>query len=56
MRKRTDKTQKVKPSEILEELKPLMDDYFSGDISFDGKAITYRLPSGESILIIAKYL
>ncbi len=41
----------VSATDLLAELKPLLDDYFVGDISFDGNAITYCLPNGQKFCI-----
>ncbi|MDE6586259.1 MAG: hypothetical protein K2K80_06240 [Clostridia bacterium] len=37
----------VKAEELLEEIKPLFDDYFVGEISFDGESLFYLLPNGQ---------
>lgn len=44
----------VDASELLAEIVPLMRDLFVGCISFDGKNITYRMPSGQCYRISAE--
>lgn len=39
---------------ILAELEPLLDDYFKGEISFDGQNITYCLPNGQRFKLSAE--
>ncbi len=48
--------QPITASELLEEIEPLLDDYFIGKISFDGRGITYILPNGQKFLIKAELL
>lgn len=44
----------VSAETILAEIKPLMSDFFYGDISFDGQGITYCLPNGQKFILSAK--
>lgn len=44
----------VTPEEIIAELFPLLADYFVGETEFDGKAITYKLLNGQTIIITAQ--
>ncbi len=44
----------ISASELIAEIKPLLDDYFIGDISFDGEEITYRLLNGQTFLLKAE--
>ncbi len=44
----------ITATELLEEMKPLLDDYFIGEIGFHGNAITYRLPNGQTFCIKAE--
>lgn len=41
----------VTAKDLLEEIKPLLKDYFVGEISSADDGITYRLPNGQSFLI-----
>jgi len=41
---------------LLEEIMPLLDDYFVGEISLSGGSITYILPNGQKFLITAELL
>ena len=45
---------KVSEEDILYSLKPLIDEYFAGDCTCDGKEITYVLPGGEKFAINVK--
>ena len=40
--------------ELIEEILPLVKEYFIGDVSFDGQSILYRLPNGQKFKIIAE--
>ncbi len=46
--------QPVTAKDLLEEIKPLLEDYFIGDISFDGKGIVYTLPNGQKFILKAE--
>ncbi len=46
--------QPVTAKDLLEEIKPLLEDYFIGDISFDGKVIVYTLPNGQKFILKAE--
>ena len=37
----------VEACEILAEIEPLLKDYFKGEVSFDGKTLTYALMNGQ---------
>ena len=45
---------KVMSNEVLEELEPIMKDYFAGKISFKKTKILYRLPNGQVFRILAR--
>lgn len=45
---------KVSEEDILYSLKPLIDEYFAGDCTCDGKEIVYVLPGGEKFAIKVK--
>lgn len=40
--------------EILTELMPLLKDYFKGEVSFDGKTLTYALMNGQKFKLSAE--
>ncbi len=44
----------VTGNDLLEEIRPLLDDYFIGEIFFDGNTVTYRLPNGQKFRIKAE--
>lgn len=44
----------IAAEELLEEIFPLLEDYFLGTISFDKNVITYNLPNGQNIIIRAE--
>lgn len=44
----------VSASRILEEIEPLIRTYFVGKISFGGGGITYKLPNGQTFLIMTE--
>lgn len=44
----------VKAESLLEEILPFLKEYFIGEISFDGKAVFYRLPNGQQFKITAQ--
>lgn len=44
----------VEASEILAELTPLLKDYFKGEVSFDGKTLTYALMNGQKFKLSAE--
>ncbi len=46
--------QPITAKDLLEEIKPLLEDYFIGDISFDGKVIVYTLPNGQKFILKAE--
>ncbi len=39
---------------LLEEIKPILDDYFIGEICFQNNGIAYRLPNGQTFCIKAE--
>lgn len=41
----------VSAEELAQEILPLLEDYFIGDFSSEGGAITYRLPDGQTFVI-----
>ncbi len=44
----------VAANEILAEIKPLLEDYFNGKITFDGQNITYCLLNGQKFKLSAE--
>lgn len=44
----------VAANEILAEIKPLLEDYFQGEITFDGQSITYCLMNGQKFKLSAE--
>ena len=44
----------VSAASLLEEMLPLLYDYFIGEIRRDGGDITYLLPNGQKFIITAK--
>ncbi len=44
----------VAATEILAEIKPLLEDYFQGEIAFDEKSITYCLLNGQKFKLLAE--
>ena len=38
---------------LLEEILPLMEDYFVGEISLKGNGLVYRMPNGQRFVITA---
>jgi len=44
----------VEAGELLEEIKPLLEDYFIGDVSCNGEGIVYTLPNGQKFILSAK--
>ncbi len=44
----------VAANEILAEIKPLLEDYFNGEIIFDGQNITYCLLNGQKFKLSAE--
>ena len=43
----------IKEKDLLVEILPLMQEYFVGDIAFNGHTISYRLPNGQTFRITA---
>ncbi len=41
----------ITASGLLEEIKPLLDDYFVGEISFGCGGLIYCLPNGQKFII-----
>ncbi len=44
----------ITAGELLEEITPLLDDYFIGKILFDGQNVFYTLPNGQKFAIKAE--
>ena len=44
----------IEAESLLQELAPLLDEYFIGNISLDGRAIFYRMPNGQKFKITAR--
>lgn len=45
---------KISAANLIEEIKPLLDEVFFGDLSSDGDTIVYTLPNGQKFGISAK--
>ena len=43
----------INASDLLAEIYPLLEDYFVGQIAFDGDNITYTLLNGQKFAILA---
>lgn len=43
----------IKACSLLAEIKPLLEDYFVGEISLDDRGITYILPNGQRFILSA---
>ena len=58
IKKFNDEFAKREPSiaakELLEEILPLMKDYFEGEMVFTGRAINYIMPNGQGFIITAR--
>jgi len=44
----------IQATQLLSEIYPLLEDYFEGEISFDGQEISYRLPNGQHFRVSAQ--
>ena len=44
----------IEATQLLEEILPVLQDYFEGLIYFNGKVINYLLPNGQNFVIRAK--
>lgn len=44
----------VREEELMQEILPLLEDYFIGEFSLNGKEILYRLPNGQRLIITAQ--
>ena len=44
----------VAVKDLLEEIYPLLGDYFEGDISMESRGIFYSMPNGQKFIISAK--
>lgn len=44
----------VEPCKLLAEIEPLLKDYFKGEVSFDGKNLTYALMNGQKFKLSAE--
>ena len=44
----------IDKEQLLSEILPIMEDYFVGEIRFDGHSIAYKLPNGQKFLITAQ--
>lgn len=40
--------------DLLAEIEPLLKDYFKGEVSFDGKTLTYALMNGQKFKLSAE--
>lgn len=45
------KEQKVKAADLIEELSPLVKEYFEGSVNSDGDKILYNLYNGQKFVI-----
>lgn len=43
----------ITAEELLGEIAPLIEEYFLGEVRFDGKEIVYRLPNGQKFRLSA---
>lgn len=46
----------ITASDLLEEIKPLLEDNFVGEISLIDNGILYKLPNGQSFLLKAELI
>ena len=44
----------VAAKDVLEEIYPLLGDYFEGNIKMDSRDIFYSMPNGQKIILSAK--
>ena len=44
----------IEHCKLLAELTPLLKDYFKGEITFDGKTLTYALMNGQKFKLSAE--
>lgn len=44
----------ITAGELLGEIAPLIEEYFFGEVRFDGKEIIYRLPNGQGFRVSAE--
>ena len=44
----------VAACDLLTEIEPLLVDYFKGEVSFDGKTLTYALMNGQKFKLSAE--
>lgn len=44
----------ITANDILAEIKPLLDEYFIGEIYFNGSGVKYCLPNGQRFIIKAE--
>ncbi len=44
----------VAAKDVLEEIYPLLGDYFEGNIKMDSRDIFYSMPNGQKIIISAR--
>lgn len=44
----------VTGGELLAEIKPLLDDYFLGEIAQEGECLIYRMPNGQTWRLFAE--
>ena len=49
-----DANEMVTPEDILFSLKPLLDEYFVGAISFDGKKLIYETGHGQTFRLLVQ--
>lgn len=46
----------VNPKELLEEIKPLIEDYFLGKVAMTEEGLNYTLPNGQKFVFTAQAL
>lgn len=44
----------IAPEELLEEIKPFLEDYFVGEVSLTKQGLNYILPNGQKIILTAQ--
>lgn len=44
----------VQPADFIEEIAPLIEEYFIGEVTFEGNLLRYCLPNGGIIKITAE--
>ena len=46
----------VSASDLISEINPLIEDYFEGEMRFDGQDVVYKLPNGQAFIFAARAL